>query len=376
MVPMPTKAELKKWAPRASDSYIKAFLALESEFAAHGVLDDKLTLCHFLGQVGAETNGLTITRENMFYTSVKRIREVWPRRARKHSDLWIAKNLVRKPERLSAWAYGGRMGNKAWPSQDGFVYRGAGCLQTTGKYAFEQYCKKLGVELTPQIPDDYIVTTQFALLEWSETNCNKYALANDLLSVSKIINTGSAKSGIRPNGMIHRQRWLKRAWAVFGDDRRHIPEASVLTTSDLRDKGSQTISSGDLVVGGSAAGGVVSGLAGAGTETGVLPPPVPAPTPETVDTTAAVESIKQVNESLDVVTTLTSSVKGLTTLAYSNFWVIGIAFSLAGLVIGYRIWSRRTRDGRLNANIQHLDALPAIPDDADLDPEDAVLARV
>jgi len=355
---MPTRKELKKWAPNASDSYLDAIDKLGDKFAEYGVLDDPLTLCHFLGQIGAETDGLRITRESMYYTSVRRIRQVWPSRARRYSDLWIARNLVRKPERLAAWAYGGRMGNARWPSQDGYVYRGAGMMQTTGKYAFKKYCDKLGIPLTAQVGDDYVATTMFALYEWKESGCGRYAMENDLLAVSKIINTGSATSGIRPNGMSHRQRWFKRAWNAFGDrERIYVPEASTITAKQLKEMGSETVSSAEIIKGGALAGGVVSGAAGAAQESGLIPLPAPD-----VPTATVIEQLKDVSEKVDVMTMVMSSTKSFATLALSNLWVTGIALSIAGVLFARHVINRRARDARVGANMAYLGQLPAVDD--------------
>lgn len=372
-VPLPTRAELKKWAPKCRDGYIKAILALEAEFTEAGVLHSKLSLAHFLGQFGAETNGGAIWKENMNYTSVRRIRQVWPARYRRYSDAWIQSNLVRNPKKLAAYSYGGRMGNKKWPSLDGYIYAGTGPFQTTGKYAFNKYAKKLGVELTDDLMDDDVFLMRCALLEWREGDLTKWADQNDLLAISKYINTGSATSGIRPNGLEHRRRWFKRAWAVFGDDRKYIPEASTLQPKDLREKGSQTISTGDLATTGAVVGGVASGAAGAVQDTGLVPPPAPPPTPDVA--ADVIEKMKDVSTQVDVVTAVTSSVKSFAELAIANWWISGIVFSVAGIYLARKLIARRTADGRLAQNVAYLDGLDPV-DDGLVPDKDAVIPRV
>jgi putative chitinase len=372
MVPMPTKAELKKFAPRIKDDYLEAILSLKDDFKEAGVLDDKLTLCHFLGQFGAETNGGVIIRENMNYTSTRRIRQVWPSRARRYSDSWISSNLVRNPKRLSAWAYGGRMGNAKWPSPDGYDYRGGGMLQTTGKWMTSKYCAKIGVECTPDVLDDCAITTRFALYEWRQSGCNKYALQNDLLSVSKIINTGSATSGVRPNGMTHRQRWFKRAWTVFGEpERKYIPEASTVQPADLRGKGSQTMSIGDLATKGAVAGGVASGVAGAATDTSVVPPP---PLPPAPDVSGVISQMQTVGQQVDIVTSVTQSTKAFAELVIGNWWITGIVFSVAGIYVARKLIQRRTTDARLAQNTAYLDQLDPV-DESLVSNQAAVIPR-
>jgi putative chitinase len=168
-----------------------------------------------MAQFGGETAGGTIVRESLNYTSVKRIREVWPKRAKKSTDAKL-RSLVRNPVALGDWAYGGRMGNRKG-STDGYDYRGGGFIQTTGKAAVADFCGKLGIDLRPDLLDDPDATLRFACFEWKSSGCNELADANDLLGISKAINTGSANSGIMPNGMEHRTAWFNRAKPIWWD---------------------------------------------------------------------------------------------------------------------------------------------------------------
>jgi putative chitinase len=74
-------------------------------------------------------------RENLNYTSVATIRKVWPSRFKSDAS---AQPFVRNPKALAIKVYGGRLGNTASPSEDGWVYRGGGWAQVTGK---ENYAK-------------------------------------------------------------------------------------------------------------------------------------------------------------------------------------------------------------------------------------------
>lgn len=358
-VKMPTREEILRWAPKAKTQYVDALVVGEPYLAEAGILESPLTLCHFMAQVGGETNGLTVLREDMNYLSVERIRKIWPARARKYSDTWIQSNLVRNPKRLAGWAYGGRMGNEPWPSLDGYDYRGGGWIQTTGRYAVEKYCKRLGVAPHPGILDDFVTTLRFACMEWKESGCQTYACANDIFSVSKIINTGSAKSGVVPNGMEHRRHWFKQAWAVWGDERRTIPAATGITAKTLKEAGSETISTADALKAVSLVGGTVSAVTGAARnaqETGVADPGVSFATPPADP--SLIDQMRQATESADAVAAFATAMKAALTVATSNLWVFGLLCGVAGYMAARKIIERRVADARLGLNAGRVPEAP------------------
>ena len=101
-------------------------------------------------------------------------------------------------------------------TRDGYDYRGGGWIQTTGRDAVERYCEKLGVAIHAGALDDPNLTLRFACLEWTEKKCNAYADAGDIMSISKAINVGNAKSSVTPNGMAHRRSWTAKAMKIWG----------------------------------------------------------------------------------------------------------------------------------------------------------------
>lgn len=215
---MITRDDLKRFAPRAKPEYVDALMAGMETLREAGILESEYRLCHFLAQVGHETGGFTIIRENMNYRPA-RARQVWPSRFRNMPEAEL-RRLCADPVRFSDSVYGGRMGNKKGTA-DGFNFRGAGFIQTTGRYAFEKYARKLGLpadnESLAKYGADLGILLKFACLEWKEADCNEHADENDLTKVCKAINTGSATSNIKPVGMADRQRWFARAWSIWGD---------------------------------------------------------------------------------------------------------------------------------------------------------------
>jgi predicted chitinase len=209
-----TAADLKRFAPRARPEYVTALLEGTEHLAAAGILDSPLRTAHFLAQCHAETGGFVVVRESLTYTTAKRLRQVWPARFRNKSDAQL-RPLLRNGVALGDAVYAGRMGNK--DPGDGFAYRGGGFLQTTGRYAVEKYAGKLGLTPSPALLDHIPTTLRFACIEWQESGCNECADENELVGVSKAINTGSATSSIRPVGLDARKAAFARAWSIWGE---------------------------------------------------------------------------------------------------------------------------------------------------------------
>jgi|CXWL01.1.fsa_nt_gi putative chitinase len=244
---MITRDDLRKFAPRAKSAYVDALLAGMETLREAGILDNEHRLCHFMAQVGHETGGFTIVRESMAYTP-KRMRQVWPGRYRNKSDAEL-RRILSSPQSFGDDVYGRRMGNNR--PGDGYAFRGAGFIQTTGRSAFTKYAEALGLPTDDmslgRYADDLGILLKFACLEWKQSGCNDWSDENDLTKVCKAINTGSATSNIKPVGMADRQRWFAKAWSIWGE--RGTPDVPAEPTS-------QAVPAA-AAVGGTAIGGAV-----------------------------------------------------------------------------------------------------------------------
>jgi len=216
-----TREAWKKFAPKCPANYTEALFGNLDVLADAGIFETELRWCHFAATVYAETGGFTEIRESLRYTKCETLRKTWPSRFGHKSDAEL-KPLLKNDVHLADVVYGCYSGRK--PSEIGdvkqgeaFGYRGGGWFQTTYKPAVAAYCAKLGVEPTPQSLDDPVLTLRFAVLEWTEGDCNKYADANEIRKVAKVINTGSATNNIEPVGMDHRKAAFARAWDLWGE---------------------------------------------------------------------------------------------------------------------------------------------------------------
>lgn len=83
----------------------------------------------FLAQVGHETGNLSVFEENLNY-SAERLTKVWPSR---FPTIASTAGYARNPVALANKVYANRMGNRDEKSGDGWMFRGSGCIQLTGR---------------------------------------------------------------------------------------------------------------------------------------------------------------------------------------------------------------------------------------------------
>lgn len=80
-------------------------------------------------------------QENLNYTA-KRITEVWPTRFK---TIAAAQPFANNPQKLANNVYGGRLGNTG--ANDGWLYRGRGFPQITGKVNYKKFADLLNIDL-------------------------------------------------------------------------------------------------------------------------------------------------------------------------------------------------------------------------------------
>jgi len=116
-------------------------------------INNPLVLAHFLGQVAHESGNFKYVRENLNYNA-QGLLKTFPRYFSKDT----AEIAARKPELIGNMVYGLRMGNNA---KEGFLFRGRGYLQLTGKVNYKAFGDYISVDLIAN-PD--LVATKYPLL--------------------------------------------------------------------------------------------------------------------------------------------------------------------------------------------------------------------
>ena len=205
-------SQIAQLAPSARSSYRNAFAAGQEVLDRFEISDSPLRVAHFVAQVLHESGGLTIQFENLNY-SADRLPKVWPKRFQPTGPLDPGE-FAHNPQKLANEVYGDRMGNTQ--PDDGFLYRGRGLLQLTGKDSYGEATSVLTARF-PDAPDftvdpDAVIGSEWCLkvaaAEWASKGCNALADKDALNSVTKVINGGLI-------GLAERREWLKRTKFIW-----------------------------------------------------------------------------------------------------------------------------------------------------------------
>jgi putative chitinase len=167
-------------------------LAQIPDTAAKFGITNPLRLAHFLSQCGHESGGWRATQENLNYSS-KGLMGIFKKY---FPTLTLAEQYARKPEAIASRVYGGRMGNGAEATKEGFKFRGRGYIQLTGKDNYSAFDKFVPEEILAN-PD--LVATKYPLMSaawffnknglWSI--CDKGADQGTVTAVTKRVNGGT-----------------------------------------------------------------------------------------------------------------------------------------------------------------------------------------
>jgi len=207
-----TPEQIATIAPNCRSSYREAFALGQEVLDAFGISVNPLRVANFMAQILHESGGLSILFENLNY-SPERLPVVWPSRFKPKGPLDPA-SFAHNPERLANEVYGKRMGNTA--AGDGFLYRGRGMLQLTGKDSYAEATAILR-KTTPAAPD-FTVTPDDALdaqwclkvaaAEWRSKGCNELADSDSIVTITQRINGGQT-------GIAQRKEWAKRTKFIW-----------------------------------------------------------------------------------------------------------------------------------------------------------------
>ncbi len=163
-------------------------------------LNTGLRLAMFLAQVREETGSeLKVIRENLNYSEdalpklYKAFNEKLAEKYGRDEDTPVANQ-----EAIANIAYANKLGNGNADSDgdgdmdandDGYKYRGAGCLQITGKANFAEVQKRIisktGVEANPDTIEGFLL---FGFAYWLWKDCYKAADTGNIDKVTAIIN--------------------------------------------------------------------------------------------------------------------------------------------------------------------------------------------
>ncbi|MDR0182403.1 glycoside hydrolase family 19 protein [Lysobacter arvi] len=141
----------------------------------------------FLAQVGHESASLLRVEESLNY-SVGRLLEVFGNRICAAD----APRFARNPEGLANRVYGGRadLGNGPESCGDGWLFRGRGLIQVTGRANYAEMAVLLGLPLLeePGLLVEPVHAAASAAAFWRARRCNELADAGEFASITRRIN--------------------------------------------------------------------------------------------------------------------------------------------------------------------------------------------
>jgi len=170
-------------------------------------------MAYFLGQLGHESLSLSRVEESLSYSRA-RLLDVFGA----YVDADEAAAFVHQPVKLGNRVYANRNGNGNQASGDGYLFRGRGPMQHTGRGNYRHVGQLIGqpLEEQPALLLEPEIGAMAAAAYWHDAGLNSLADTRDVLAVSRTVNLGNARSRKTPNGLADRTARTTRALAVLG----------------------------------------------------------------------------------------------------------------------------------------------------------------
>lgn len=150
-------------------------------------IDTEARQAAFVAQCMVESTNFTELEENLRYTSDGAVLRAFGKRALPHMP-----RLLRNPKALANFAYANRNGNGSEESGDGWVFRGRGLFQLTGRANYKAAAEGVGLGAAylyrPELvamPSDACLT---AAWYWRSNGCNQAIDAGMFDTTTRIIN--------------------------------------------------------------------------------------------------------------------------------------------------------------------------------------------
>jgi len=196
----PTLADLQAAKIKHPEKWLDAIVATCQEFE----INTPQRIAGFLAQTSHESGGYTMLSENLNYRAAT-LAACWPNRfavmgpdkkpIKKDGKLVptaVANSIAGKAELIANLCYSSRMGNGPAESGEGWLYRGRGLKQLTGKDNMRRCGEALGVDLVanPDLLLEPIYAARSAGWFWKANKLSEFADAGDIKGMTKKINGG------------------------------------------------------------------------------------------------------------------------------------------------------------------------------------------
>lgn len=145
----------------------------------------KRRYCHFIAQCAHESAGFSRLEENLNY-SKNALLSVFS----KYFNESTAELYARQPQNIANIVYANRMGNNN--NNDGWLYRGRGIIQCTGKYNYSKVSSFINQDTltNPNLLSSPTYASLSAIWYWLENDLNKYCDSDDIEKLTRAINGG------------------------------------------------------------------------------------------------------------------------------------------------------------------------------------------
>ena len=185
-----------------------AVISQITETAQKFNITNVLRLAHFLAQCSHESAGFKLVHENLGY-SASQLTQFWPALF----PASIAGQYGGNPQAIGNRAYGNRMGNGPEASGEGFLFRGRGYIQLTGKENYKIFSQFIGEDC---VANPELVAIKYPMASaafffnknglWSI--CDQGSSDSVVTSVTKRVNGGT-------NGLSHRLAEFKKFYQLL-----------------------------------------------------------------------------------------------------------------------------------------------------------------
>lgn len=160
--------------------------ALNVIFTKLGALPNRCAA--FLAQTGYESAAFCALSENLNY-SAETLVKIFPKY---FPDVESTTSYAHNPQAIGNKIYANRMGNGNEASGDGYFYRGRGFIECTGRGNYTACGAYTGLDLLnfPELLSNMPGAVDSAYWFWDTRGLNKFADADDIKSITRIINGG------------------------------------------------------------------------------------------------------------------------------------------------------------------------------------------
>lgn len=192
-------------ACRNPGNWCRVFGKTVEEFA----ITTNARLAMWLAQCGYESSSFNVLREVLSYSTVARLRAVYPREFPSDD---AAQKYVMNPQGLANYVYANKNGNGDFASGDGFRYRGGGLIELTGKANYKAVGDALRLDLAArplQIQDEF-TAARTAGFFWKQNDLNAAADEGDFDYTTRKVN------GAAMEGATERKALYTKLLAVMG----------------------------------------------------------------------------------------------------------------------------------------------------------------